>query len=150
MFPTEQSLANIDEAIAETEKKILELDVETRDIVRGRFHSEDEGQEVVQEAMQMIQSLFVRIRDVQDRATRSEEMVHEITKDIQQLDQAKRNLTVSITTLNNLILIVNALDRLNAVLHIDIKTGSSKETVKASKSSKDALNPFVENRSGEQ
>lgn len=60
MFPTEQSLTNIDEAIADTEKKILELDTETRDIVRGRWNSEDEGQEVVQEAMQMIQSLFVR------------------------------------------------------------------------------------------
>ncbi|THD20766.1 Vacuolar protein sorting-associated protein 53 [Fasciola hepatica] len=150
MFPTEQSLTNIDESIAETEKRILELDTETRDIVRGRWNSEDEGQEVVQEAMQMIQSLFARIRDVQDRATRSEEMVHEITKDIQQLDQAKRNLTVSITTLNNLIIIVNALDRLNAVLHIDKETGSNEEVSKGSKltttnASRDAFNPFVDN-----
>lgn len=80
-------------------------------------------------------------------------MVHEITKDIQQLDQAKRNLTVSITTLSNLIIIVNALDRLNAVLHIDCGTRSIKELSKESvvvttKMPKDVLNPFADSEPG--
>lgn len=46
-------------------------------------------------------------------------MVAEITKDIQQLDHAKRNLTVSITTLSNLALIVGDIDHLNATLCIN-------------------------------
>lgn len=92
-------------------------------------------------------STLIRIHDVQDRATRSEEMVHDITKDIQQLDQAKRNLTVSITTLNNLILIVNALDRLNDRLHI--KPGAKATGVETQSSSvpikKPSANPFDDN-----
>ncbi|KAF6772471.1 hypothetical protein AHF37_07739 [Paragonimus kellicotti] len=60
MFPTEQSLANIDEVISETEQKVHELELETREIIRGQWPSEDEGQEVVQEAMQMIKTLFSR------------------------------------------------------------------------------------------
>lgn len=60
-----------------------------------------------------------RIREVQERATSSELMVVEITKDIQQLDHAKRNLTLSITTLNNLALIVGDIDHLNATLCIN-------------------------------
>ena len=43
-------------------------------------------------------------------------MVWEITRDIQALDQAKRNLTWSITTLNNLVLLITAVDRLKALL----------------------------------
>ncbi|VDM35799.1 unnamed protein product [Hydatigera taeniaeformis] len=46
-------------------------------------------------------------------------MVAEITKDIQQLDHAKRNLTGSITTLNNLALIVGDIDHLNATLCVN-------------------------------
>lgn len=60
-----------------------------------------------------------RIREVQKRATSSELMVAEITKDIQQLDHAKRNLTCSITTLNNLALIVGDIDHLNATLCVN-------------------------------
>ncbi|KAF7258691.1 hypothetical protein EG68_03715 [Paragonimus skrjabini miyazakii] len=149
MFPTEQSLANIDEVISETEQKVHELELETREIIRGQWPSEDEGQEVVQEAMQMIKTLFSRIRDVQERATRSEEMVRDITKDIQQLDQAKRNLTVSITTLNNLILIVNALDRLNELLKIKpLGDGTVNNDPVASQPHNDSKNPFAEDETG--
>ncbi len=52
-------------------------------------------------------------------------MVAEITKDIQQLDHAKRNLTVSITTLNNLALIVADVDHLNATLRINTRASAA-------------------------
>ncbi|KAG5443821.1 Vacuolar protein sorting-associated protein 53 [Clonorchis sinensis] len=142
MFPTEQSLANIDDVIADTERKLDELESETRGIIHSQWQIEEEGQEVVQEAMQMMKTLFTRIHDVQDRATRSEQMVHDITKDIQQLDQAKRNLTVSITTLNNLILIVNALDRLNELLQIKRVIETAPRTPE--KIPKVAANPFAD------
>ena len=62
-----------------------------------------------------------RIRDVQDRATHSENMVKEITRDIQQLDLAKKNLTVSITTLNNLTLMMSSIDHLKSILNLNGK-----------------------------
>ncbi|KAF6772472.1 hypothetical protein AHF37_07740 [Paragonimus kellicotti] len=72
-------------------------------------------------------------------------MVRDITKDIQQLDQAKRNLTVSITTLNNLILIVNALDRLNELLRIKpLGDETVNNDTVASQPHNDSKNPFAE------
>ncbi|XP_018654231.1 long-chain-fatty-acid--CoA ligase [Schistosoma mansoni] len=143
-FPSEQSLANIDELIAEAEEKIRELDDETRDLLRGRWQTEDKGQEIVQDAKDMIKVLFSRIQDVQDRATRSEEMVQDITRDIQQLDQAKRNLTVSITALNNLILIVNAIDRLNELLGIQSSVNDPMSFARGNDTNVSAQNPFLE------
>ncbi|VDM00518.1 unnamed protein product [Schistocephalus solidus] len=105
--------------------KIQSIDEQTRQIVHGQWKLEEQGPAVVNEASEMIQSLFIKIREVQERATSSERMVAEITSDIQQLDQAKRNLTLSITTLNNLALIVGDIDRLNSVLAIN--TCASKE-----------------------
>ncbi|CAH8658487.1 unnamed protein product [Schistosoma haematobium] len=142
-FPSEQSLANIDELIAEAEGKIRELDDETRDLLRGRWQTEDKGQEIVQDAKDMIKVLFSRIQDVQDRATRSEEMVQDITRDIQQLDQAKRNLTISITALNNLILIVNTIDRLNELLGIQSSVDDPMFFAKSNDTNASAQNPFL-------
>ncbi|BHF66997.1 Vacuolar protein sorting-associated protein 53 [Sparganum proliferum] len=132
LFPSEQSLASIDEVMNTIAQKIQSIDEQTRQIVHGQWKLEEQGPAVVAEASQMIQSLFVKIREVQERATSSERMVAEITSDIQQLDQAKRNLTLSITTLNNLALIVGDIDRLNSVLAIN--TCAAKEA--------NSTNPF--------
>ena len=45
-------------------------------------------------------------RDIKNKAGESETMVKEITRDIKQLDTAKRNLTTAITTLNHLHMLV--------------------------------------------
>nr|VZI27258.1 unnamed protein product [Spirometra erinaceieuropaei] len=132
IFPSEQSLSSIDEVMNTIAQKIQNIDEQTRQIVHGQWKLEEQGPAVVAEASQMIQSLFVKIREVQERATSSERMVAEITSDIQQLDQAKRNLTLSITTLNNLALIVGDIDRLNSVLAIN--TCAAKEA--------NSTNPF--------
>ncbi|KAL5107427.1 hypothetical protein TcWFU_002134 [Taenia crassiceps] len=100
-------------------EKIETIDAQTRQIVRGQWKLEEQGEQLVSEASDLIQSLFAKIREVQKRATSSELVVAEITKDIQQLDHAKRNLTCSITTLNNLALIVGDIDHLNATLCIN-------------------------------
>ena len=48
-------------------------------------------------------------RDIKNKAGESETMVKEITRDIKQLDTAKRNLTAAITTLNHLHMLVNTI-----------------------------------------
>lgn len=50
--------------------------------------------EALDEAQKMIKQLFVHIKDIKERAEKSEEMVREITRDIKQLDCAKKNLTL--------------------------------------------------------
>ena len=50
-----------------------------------------------------------------DKSGKSEEMVREITRDIKQLDHAKRNLTASIATLNHLHMLVGGVSTLQAL-----------------------------------
>ncbi|XP_041457132.1 vacuolar protein sorting-associated protein 53 homolog isoform X2 [Lytechinus variegatus] len=86
LFPTEQSLANIDEVVNRMRLKIRRLDDEIRAVVRGQTTAGQDGREV-----------------------------KEITRDIKQLDHAKRHLTSSITTLNHLHMLVGGVDSLESM-----------------------------------
>lgn len=54
-----------------------------------------------------------RIRLIRNKTQSSETCVHEMTKDIKQLDVAKRNLTSSITTLHHLHLLLTGVNSLS-------------------------------------
>ncbi|XP_033106959.1 vacuolar protein sorting-associated protein 53 homolog [Anneissia japonica] len=115
LFPTEQSLANIDEVINKMRTKIYRLDDNIRMVVRGQTNAGQDGREALAEAQKAIQELFKRIKDIKEKANKSEEMVKEITRDIKQLDHAKRHLTASITTLNHLHMLVGGVDTLESL-----------------------------------
>jgi len=66
----------------------------------------------LEEAQKVIRQLFVHIKDIKFKAEQSEEVVREITRDIKQLDIAKRNLTSAITTLNHLHMLAGGVDSL--------------------------------------
>ena len=71
------------------------------------------------QAQTAIVQLFSQIREIKDKAGESETMVKEITRDIKQLDTAKRNLTTAITTLNHLHMLVRGTATLTQVhLHL--------------------------------
>lgn len=106
LFPTEQSLAGLDDTINEYEMKIENIDAETRDMVRSQVSVGGDAAAALEEAQQAILQLFSQIRDIKSKAGESEVMVKEITRDIKQLDTAKRNLTTAITTLNHLHMLV--------------------------------------------
>ncbi|KAK7481576.1 hypothetical protein BaRGS_00027225 [Batillaria attramentaria] len=115
LFPTEQSLANIDDVVNKIRGKIWRLDDEIRGVVRGQTNVGEEGRQALVEAQRAIQDLFTKIKDIKDKAEKSEEMVKEITRDIKQLDHAKRHLTASITTLNHLHMLVGGVDSLTSL-----------------------------------
>ncbi|RXM92816.1 Vacuolar protein sorting-associated protein 53-like [Acipenser ruthenus] len=70
------------------------------------------AEQALEEAQKAIQQLFGKIKDIKDKAEKSEQMVKEITRDIKQLDHAKRHLTTSITTLNHLHMLAGGVDSL--------------------------------------
>ncbi|XP_074640960.1 vacuolar protein sorting-associated protein 53 homolog [Tubulanus polymorphus] len=115
LFPTEQSLANIDEVVGRIRLKIRRLDDDIRTVVRGQTNVSEDGKQALEEAQKAIIQLFSRIKDIKDKAEKSEDMVKEITRDIKQLDLAKRHLTTSITTLNHLHMLVSGVDSLQAL-----------------------------------
>ncbi|XP_044261324.1 vacuolar protein sorting-associated protein 53 homolog [Tribolium madens] len=112
LFPTEQSLSNIDEVVTRMENKIQSIDNEISTVVRGQITASQEGRQSLDEAQRVIKQLFSHIKTIKEKAEKSEEMVREITRDIKQLDCAKRNLTLAITTLNHLHMLVGGVDTL--------------------------------------
>ena len=112
LFPNEQSLSNIDEVVANVETRISNLDHEIRTAVRRQTSAGVEGQQALEEAYVAIQELFAKIKNIKDRAEQSEQMVKTITRDIRQLDQAKRNLTQAITTHNHLHMLISGVETL--------------------------------------
>ncbi|GAB1599585.1 vacuolar protein sorting-associated protein 53 homolog [Argonauta hians] len=115
LFPTEQSLANIDDVVGKIRFKIRKLDDEIGGVVRGQTNVGENGRQALEEAQMAIQQLFSKIKDIKDKAEKSEEMVKEITRDIKQLDHAKRHLTSSIITLNHLHMLVGGVDSLTSL-----------------------------------
>jgi len=124
IFPTEQSLTNIDDVLSRMKEKIRHLDQEIRIVVRGQSDVEQEGRHALMEAKRVISTLTLRIAEIKEQAQKSEQMVNEITGDIKQLDNAKRNLISSITMLNNLHILVEGVNKLGLVMikfeHIDL------------------------------
>ncbi|XP_074604263.1 vacuolar protein sorting 53 [Brevipalpus obovatus] len=112
IFPTEQSLTNIDDTLSKMKGKILSLDQEIRCVVRGQSDVESEGRAALEDVRRVISILTTNIGQMKEQAKKSEQMVGEITADIKQLDNAKRNLTSSITMLNNLHILVEGVDKL--------------------------------------
>ncbi|BFF95439.1 vacuolar protein sorting-associated protein 53 homolog [Drosophila madeirensis] len=116
LFPNEQSLVGIDETIQKMQCEVSLIDDNIRSVVRGQTNTGQDGQLALCEAQKVISSLFSHIIDVKTRAERTEEMVKEITRDIKQLDCAKRNLTSAITTLNHLHMLVGGIESLNTLI----------------------------------
>ena len=107
-------MTNLDDTIGEMQGKISVIDDDLRYIVRGPGNSAQDsasvggGQVAVEdasvalaEAQSSIVDLFGQIREIKTKAAESEATVRDITRDIKQLDVAKRNLTSAITTLNH-------------------------------------------------
>ena len=61
---------------------------------------------------QSVAELFVKVREIKGKAEQSEQMVHEICRDIKSLDYAKRHLTTTITALKRLQMLVTAVEQL--------------------------------------
>ena len=114
MFPTEQSLVNLDDVLSDYKCKIQVIDEDMRRIVRGQTSVGEDAAASLEEAQAAIVELFAQIRDIKSKAAESETMVRDITSDIKQLDTAKRNLTSAITTLNHLHMLVGGVSTLQA------------------------------------
>ncbi|XP_065335075.1 vacuolar protein sorting-associated protein 53 homolog [Cloeon dipterum] len=116
LFPTEQSLANLDEVVARMEQKILSIDEDIRTVVRNQSRVGKDGKAALADAQKVIEHLFLQVRDIKMKAEQSEAAVQQITRDIKQLDCAKRNLTSAITALNHLHMLAQGVESLKALI----------------------------------
>ncbi|KAK7045611.1 Vacuolar protein sorting-associated protein 53 [Paramarasmius palmivorus] len=109
-FPDEASLAQTENVQARLRQTQQELQQELDGLREQLKRSQDpDKMQVIQE---MISELLGQMSRIREKATESEAVVRSITKDIQVLDLAKRNLILSMTTLKRLQMLVNALTQL--------------------------------------
>ncbi len=115
LFPTEQSLGQLDDVMADMRYKVQCVDDDIRRVVRAQTGAGGDAAEALAEAQTAILQLFSQIRDIKQKAGESEAMVRDITRDIKQLDTAKKNLTAAITTLNHLHMLVGGVTQLQSL-----------------------------------
>ena len=92
-----------------------ELDDDISALVEDQVTSNAESVERIQAAQSDLTELFKKIDDVRDRAMKTELAITEMTADIKQLDNAKKNLTLSMTALKRLQMLTTAYDQLRAL-----------------------------------
>jgi len=99
---SEQSLTHLDDFTAKLQSKIRKLDEDILANVRMQGSAGQRGREDLANAKLAINDLAFKIRGIQERAVAAEVMVQELSRDIRSLDHCKRNLTATITALNQL------------------------------------------------
>lgn len=92
-----------------------ELDYDIGALVEEQVTSNAESVERIQTAKADLSELFKKIDDVRERASKTEQAITDMTADIKQLDNAKRNLTLSMTALKRLQMLTTAYDQLQAL-----------------------------------
>jgi hypothetical protein len=92
-----------------------ELDYDIGTLVEEQVTSNAESVERIQTAKADLSELFKKIDDVRERAWTTEQAITDMTADIKQLDNAKKNLTLSMTALKRLQMLTTAYDQLQAL-----------------------------------
>lgn len=92
--------------------RMNKLDDRISGALQRQSETAEATQRYVQDAKASVGSLEQRIRQLQEKASQSETAVREITKDMKQLDSAKRHLQRTITTLKRLHMLVHAVEQL--------------------------------------
>jgi len=115
LFPTEESLVEVEPKMQELQVQMRELDEEVLQTVRQQTSAGSSARRDLESGNQSVQELFVKVRDIKAKADASEQMVHEICRDIKSLDYAKRHLTQTITALKRLQMLVTAVEQLDVM-----------------------------------
>ncbi|TFK66526.1 hypothetical protein BDN72DRAFT_844204 [Pluteus cervinus] len=140
LFPEESSLAHIEAVNNKLANTQRELQNEINSLQRELQESQDPNR--MQFIQEMISDLLGQMSRIREKATESEAVVRNITKDIQVLDLAKKNLILSMTTLKRLQMLVNALTQVEDLVK-ERKYKEISQTLAAVKQISAAFKTFV-------
>ncbi|KAF9501688.1 hypothetical protein BDN71DRAFT_1406739 [Pleurotus eryngii] len=138
-FPDEASLAQVESIQARLAEQQQRLQDEIHSLRAELKANQDPGRmHLIQE---MISDLLGQMSRIREKATESEAVVRNVTKDIQVLDLAKKNLITSMTTLKRLQMLVNALAQLEDLIK-ERQYGDIAQTLSAVKQISSTFKPF--------
>ncbi|KIY61936.1 hypothetical protein CYLTODRAFT_494967, partial [Cylindrobasidium torrendii FP15055 ss-10] len=139
-FPDESSLAEVVSIQAKLAAEQKDLEEEIRELRAQLKTSQDSNK--MQHIQELISELLGQMSRIREKATESEAVVRNITKDIQVLDLAKKNLISSLTSLKKLQMLVNALTQLEDHLR-DRKYQEMAQTLSAVKEIAATFKPYL-------
>ncbi|KAI9456566.1 Vps53-like protein [Lactarius psammicola] len=139
-FPNEESLGQLDVVQAQLAKDEQDLQNEIAQLQEELRLQQDPGR--MQLIQEMISDLLGQMSLIREKATESEAIVRNITKDIQVLDSAKKNLILSMTTLKRLQMLVHALSQLEDYVK-DKKYSDITQTLSAVKQISASFKPYI-------
>jgi hypothetical protein len=111
-FSTEQSLASVEDVVVHMRAQQGQLGKNLQSAVNRQAMSKDTGQQRLAEAKSAITGVSDLIGQIQVKTRQTEASVEEICCDIRQLDAAKQHLTTTVTSLQKMKMLIQALDKL--------------------------------------
>ena len=115
LFPSESSLSKVDSSISQLRRKINVVDSSIMLAIHQQSARGSQARQELATAMRAVSELTTKVADIKRKAAQSEGMVQEICRDIRKLDNAKKHLTSTITTLRRLAMLVSATDQLETL-----------------------------------
>ena len=141
-FPDFKSLDNINDLIEKFEKEIVELDEEIDGLMCERATYNDELKNYMQELNNDVGKIIQLISNIKQNTDTNETTVKLICNDIKNLDNARNNITVTISSLTKLIMLITGIEKLESF----VKEKQYKEASNAIAASNDIMEYFKEYR----
>ena len=141
-FPDFKSLDNINSLIEKFEKEIGELDEEIDGLMCERAAYNDELKNYMQELNNDVGKIIQLISNIKQNTDTNETTVKLICNDIKNLDNARNNITVTISSLTKLIMLITGIEKLETF----VKEKQYKEAANAIAASNDIMEYFKEYR----
>jgi len=116
-FPDEGSLSSLDSFISSLKTRANEAEANMYEAVRSQATSSALAVRNISESRDSIKQLSSKIKEIKGKAAQSEIMVQEICRDIKRLDYAKKNLTLTITSLKRFHMLIKGVDKLEFMVH---------------------------------
>ncbi|KAJ3083889.1 Vacuolar protein sorting-associated protein 53 [Rhizoclosmatium hyalinum] len=115
IFPSQN--ANAEQVLLRIKAKLKDMDNDITQLVRQQ--AEKGGQSATKEfdeCKDSIVLLFDKIKRIREKAAASEQLVQDITREITSLDQAKKNLMLSMATVKKLQMLASSLDHMKVIM----------------------------------
>ena len=141
-FPDFKSLDHLPELIDKFEKEIGELDEEIDGLMCERATYNDELKNYMQELNNDVGKIIQLISNIKQNTDTNETTVKLICNDIKNLDNARNNITITISSLTKLIMLITGIEKLETF----VKEKQYKEAANAIAASNDIMEYFKEYR----
>ena len=141
-FPDFKSLDNLPDLINKFEKEIGDLDEEIDGLMCERAAYNDELKNYMQELNNDVSKIIQLISSIKQSTDTNEKTVKLICDDIKNLDNARNNITITISSLTKLIMLITGIEKLESF----VKEKKYKEAANAIAASNDIMEYFKEYR----